>query len=98
LILACPAKLVSYQSSTIAASSSEACSKLLDVNYYNVPANSNYRESGKGIPSVNDFVFSDENAVNKLPAGWYKFRENRSNTNKAMQVDANGVIISIINC
>lgn len=98
LILACPAKLVSYQSSTIAASSSEACSKLLDVNYYNVPADYINRESRKGIPKLYDFVFSDENAVNKLPAGWYKFRENRDNTNKAMQVDANGVIISIINC
>ncbi len=54
------------------------------------------RGNTAGEPSVNEFVFADPNALNKLPAGTYVM--NPPSGKKIFTVDANGIITNITVC
>jgi hypothetical protein len=83
----CPVVLTSFASTVLAIDSASACASGSPATYYNYPISGT-----SGNPAVNDFVFSDENGANPLPAGWYKFGTSAFETNDF------GVIISMVSC
>jgi hypothetical protein len=89
--VSCPAALTSYDSSTVNANSSAACSDTIDQTYYVAHVNG----SG-GVLALYDLVFSDANGQNKLAAGYYQ--TNDAGTQEWYEVDSNGVIIQIGDC
>jgi len=89
--VSCPAALTSYDSSTVNANSSAACSATINQTYYVAHVNG----SG-GVLALYDLVFSDANGQNKLAAGYYQ--TNDAGTQEWYEVDSNGVIIQIGDC
>lgn len=89
--VACPAPLISFDSSTIAATSELACADVIDQTYYVAHVN-----GSAGTLGLYDLVFTDANGQFKLAAGFYK--TNDAGANEWYQVDANGVVIAFGDC
>ena len=91
--VACPVTLQPFEGTVSAVDCAAACALSYTTNYYNVPAAT--PTPPLGVPSVNDWVFLDENAVTEVPAGTYKVSV--SGVPNCMVV-ADGVITSLTPC
>ena len=84
----CVVPCTSFTASLVGNNPSIVCNQLIDQTYY---------FSGQGaIPIVGDLVFSDSTCsgtATVLQTGFYKF-----NTTQVMNINTNGVVISINNC
>jgi len=90
----CPVTLTGFNADdTITSSASGACALggSYGSTFYNYPINGT-----AGVPAVGDFVFTDANGVNPVPAGFYNY--SNSGTDSSMEVDSNGVVVSIESC
>jgi hypothetical protein len=91
--VSCPAALPSYSSTTVPRSLvTDACGDTINQTYYHAPVNGT-----AGVPALYDWVFSDPNGQSVLLGGWYKI-ENANGVQYPIQVDDNGVIITIEAC
>jgi hypothetical protein len=91
--VSCPAALPSYSSTTVARPAYlEACGDTINQTYYHAPVNGT-----AGVPALYDWVFSDQNGQSVLLGGWYKI-ENANGVQYPIEVDDNGVIITIGTC
>jgi len=91
--VSCPAALPHYDSTTIGRPATlEACGDTINQKYYHAPVNGT-----AGVPALYDWVFSDQNGQSVLLGGWYKI-ENANGVQYPIEVDNNGVIITIGTC
>lgn len=91
--VSCPAALPSYSSTTVARPGFlAACEDTINQTFYHAPVNGT-----AGAPALYDWVFSDQNGQSTLLAGWYKI-ENVNGAQYPIEVDANGIIITIGTC
>ena len=89
----CPVTLQPFEGTASAVDCTAACALSYTTNYYNVPAAT--PTPPLGVPSVNDWVFLDENAVDEVPDGTYKVSV--SGVPHCMVV-AEGVITTLTAC
>lgn len=90
----CPITLQGFDGTVAHASCPGACALSYTTTYYNVPPSSNPGPS-LGVPSVNDWVFTDENAVTAVSDGNYSVDVNGV---PHCMVVANGVITNLTAC
>lgn len=81
----CPAPLPSFTGSEVRSSSSDACNQPKTTTYYYYDTNN----SGGVEPNTTDWVFTDVNGVNRLPAGFYSLPSDQQ-----IEVGVNGVVIN----
>lgn len=91
--VSCPAALPSYSSTTVARPGFlAACEDTINQTFYHAPVNGT-----AGVPALYDWVFSDQNGQSTLLGGWYKV-ENVNGVQYPIEVDDNGIIITIGTC
>jgi len=69
-----------------------ACEDTINQTFYHAPVNGT-----PGVPALYDWVFGDQNGEQILIGGWYKI-ENVNGVQYPIEVDDNGVIITIGTC
>lgn len=84
----CPAALSSWTGSALGTTASEACTLTANITYYYVHVNGN-----GGVLDMYDMLFTDQNGLNKLPAGYYNTGSMSANF-KWVRVDVNGLVIA----
>ena len=88
----CPAALSEWTGSVVAEGAAQACTLTANLTYYYVHVN-----GANGVLDMYDMLFTDQNGLNKLPAGYYN-TGNMSPNFKWVRVDSNGVVVAKGGC
>lgn len=89
IAVVCPALLIGFAASSVALTSTAACSlPTTGSSIFNVPVN-----GSAGSPGLYDWVFQDANGVTPVGVGFYSI-----SATQFIEVDANGVIVQIGTC